>query len=75
MEGHTSAVTCVKYNSDGSYLASTSLDKTSRVWYLGEDRSSGVLEGHMRYVNCCGFLQNNLLLATGNERARELLGP
>jgi WD40 repeat protein len=32
LEGHTSAMMCVRFSPGGSYLASSSLDKTVRIW-------------------------------------------
>ena len=32
LEGHTSALMCVRFSPGGNYLASSSLDKTVRIW-------------------------------------------
>lgn len=66
-DGHCSAVTCVRYNHTGSYLASSSLDKLVKLW-----DNSGVclatLEGHTRYVNCIAFSRDGNLVVSGIKR-------
>lgn len=32
LEKHSSALTCVRFNSNGSYIASSGLDKTIVIW-------------------------------------------
>ncbi|XP_050534733.1 WD repeat, SAM and U-box domain-containing protein 1-like isoform X2 [Daktulosphaira vitifoliae] len=70
LKGHSSIVTGVCFNHDGKMLASTSMDKTIRLWQLDESNNSlccSVLEGHNRYVNTCVFSEESLLLATGSN--------
>lgn len=35
LDGHTSALMCVRFSPGGNYLASSSLDKTVRIWEVG----------------------------------------
>lgn len=63
-DGHCSAVTCVKYNSAGTYLISSSLDKLVKIW---DNAGCCVctLEGHNRYVNCVSFSRDSCLTVSG----------
>lgn len=64
LEGHESAVTCLKYSSNSALLATASLDKTVKIWNTdGECLKSE--ENHSRYVNCIAFSRDNSLLASG----------
>ncbi|TGZ53321.1 WD repeat, SAM and U-box domain-containing protein 1 [Temnothorax longispinosus] len=62
MEKHSSALTCVRFSSNGLYIASCGLDKTA---------SSGkvvtIISGHNRYIACCAFSRDGSLLATGSN--------
>ncbi|GFG40879.1 hypothetical protein Cfor_08909 [Coptotermes formosanus] len=66
LEGHTSALMCVRFSPGGNYLASSSLDKTVRIWETSGD-CVAVLEGHSRYVTCCAFSRDSSLLASGSN--------
>ncbi|XP_015610586.1 WD repeat, SAM and U-box domain-containing protein 1 isoform X2 [Cephus cinctus] len=67
MEKHSSALTCVRFNSNGLYTASCSLDKTTVIWETGTGRIAAVLTGHNRYIACCAFSRDGNLLATGSN--------
>lgn len=63
-DGHFSAVTCVRFNTIGNLLISSSLDKFVKIW--NDDGSClATLEGHTRYVNCVAFSRDTLLAASG----------
>ncbi|XP_065199529.1 WD repeat, SAM and U-box domain-containing protein 1-like [Planococcus citri] len=67
--GHASAVTFVKFDFAGNMVASTSLDKTTRLWTFedGNYQCLQVLKGHKRYVTTCCFSSDGSLLATGSN--------
>ncbi|KAL7306022.1 hypothetical protein TKK_0001488 [Trichogramma kaykai] len=67
LEKHSSALTCVRFSSNGMYAASSGLDKTCVVWEIGTGRVVSVLTGHSRYVACCAFSKNGNMLATGSN--------
>ncbi|XP_025206511.1 WD repeat, SAM and U-box domain-containing protein 1-like isoform X1 [Melanaphis sacchari] len=71
LKGHSSIVTSVCFcGADATLFASTSMDKTTRIWRMVEKNNAvclQVLEGHTRYVNTCGFSQDGLLFATGSN--------
>ena len=55
LEGHGSSVMSVKFGPTGKYLASTSGDKTMRLWNCDAWTCVRILEGHSRFVACCAF--------------------
>ncbi|XP_039298056.1 WD repeat, SAM and U-box domain-containing protein 1 [Nilaparvata lugens] len=65
--GHSSAVTGVCFDGTGSFAASSSLDKTARLWDITTKKCLKVLEGHSRFVACCAFSRDQTLLATGSN--------
>ncbi|XP_015187428.1 PREDICTED: WD repeat, SAM and U-box domain-containing protein 1 isoform X1 [Polistes dominula] len=67
MEKHSSALTCVKFSSNGLYIASSGLDKTAIIWETNTGKICSVLARHNRYVACCAFSRDGNLLATGSN--------
>ncbi|XP_017890278.1 WD repeat, SAM and U-box domain-containing protein 1-like [Ceratina calcarata] len=67
MEKHSSALTCVRFATNGMYIASSSLDKTAVIWETISGRVIAIIPGHNRYVACCAFSRDGNLLATGSN--------
>ncbi|XP_050428558.1 WD repeat, SAM and U-box domain-containing protein 1-like isoform X2 [Adelges cooleyi] len=70
LKGHSSTVTSVCFNHEGTMFASTSMDKTTRLWQVVEPKNIiclTVLEGHSRYINTCAFSEDSLLFVTGSN--------
>ncbi|XP_043288642.1 uncharacterized WD repeat-containing protein alr2800-like [Venturia canescens] len=67
LERHSNAITCVRFSSNGLYIASSGLDKTTVIWESQTGRMAAVLVGHKRYVACCAFSKDGNLLATGSN--------
>ncbi|XP_014275850.1 WD repeat, SAM and U-box domain-containing protein 1 isoform X2 [Halyomorpha halys] len=65
--GHSSAVSQIRISLDGSLLASTSIDKTTRIWQLSNEKCVKILEGHSRYVTSAAFSSDGSLLVTGSN--------
>ncbi|XP_076241423.1 uncharacterized protein LOC143183650 isoform X2 [Calliopsis andreniformis] len=67
MEKHSSALTCVRFDANGSYIASSGLDKTTVIWETNTGKVLAITSGHDRYVACCAFSRDGSLLATGSN--------
>ncbi|XP_021955888.1 uncharacterized WD repeat-containing protein alr3466 isoform X2 [Folsomia candida] len=66
LQGHSESVMCVRVSSVGGLIASTSGDKTVRLWELS-GKCIKVLEGHNRFVTSCGFSADGKLLTSGSN--------
>ncbi|KAH0553602.1 hypothetical protein KQX54_002629 [Cotesia glomerata] len=67
---HSSALTCVRFSSNGAYIVSSGLDKIAVIWDTNTGKIVSVLRDHKRYVACCAFSRDGNLLATGsNDRS------
>ncbi|XP_063919485.1 WD repeat, SAM and U-box domain-containing protein 1-like isoform X2 [Zophobas morio] len=71
-DGHNSSVTCIRYNTSGTFLVSCSLDKLVKIWDR-EGNCLASLEGHSRYVNCVAISKDSLLAASGSTGSNDKL--
>ncbi|KAG5863145.1 WD repeat, partial [Gonioctena quinquepunctata] len=71
-DGHTSSVTCLRYNKSGTYLVSTSLDRLVKIW---DEKGSCIasLHGHNRYVNCAAISRDSSILVSGSNDKQVIL--
>ncbi|CAL8088448.1 unnamed protein product [Orchesella dallaii] len=72
LQGHSESVMCVRISGIGGLIASTSGDKTVRLWDLN-GQCLKVLEGHDRFVTSCGFSPDGKLLASGSNDKKVII--
>jgi len=65
---HTSWVTGLSYNADGSKLASSSLDFSSKIWDVTSKNLLQNYTGHTAYVECVLYSNDGLNVLTGCDR-------
>jgi WD40 repeat protein len=68
LHGHTDDVWSIAFSPDGHTLATSSSDKTARVWEVATTRKEiCVLRGHDSWVTSVAFSPDGRTLATGSE--------
>lgn len=67
LEGHGADVYCVRFSPDGKLLASSSFDKSAKLWQVGPGKPIATLEGHQGKVLSVAFSPSGRLLATASE--------
>ena len=70
LEGHTSRVTKIVFSPDGAMLASTSEDRTIRLWDVATGTHRHTLTGHNSHINSIAFSPDGLALASGSQNGR-----
>ncbi|GIH29729.1 hypothetical protein Aph01nite_80390 [Acrocarpospora phusangensis] len=68
-DSHTGPVTSCAFSPDGTLLATTSDDRTVRLWRVADGSVQAVLSGHTGGVWDCAFSPDGTLLATAGEDA------
>jgi WD40 repeat protein len=68
LKGHTDRVTCVTYSPNGPILASSSRDKTIRLWVAATGQPHGpVLIGHSQSVSSIAYSPDGANLVSGGD--------
>jgi WD40 repeat protein len=65
--GHSSWVTSVAFSPDSKYLASSSYDKTVKLWSVEWQKDVTTLKGHSSHINSIAFSPDGKYLASGSE--------
>ena len=66
LEGHGDEVTCLSWSPDGRYLASSSYDRTVRVWDVERKSVVRVFRRHRDIVDCVAWSPSGRYLASGS---------
>jgi WD40 repeat protein len=66
LEGHSDSVRLVVFSPGGSQLASSSVDKTVRVWDVATGATLQRLEGHSAYISSVVFSPDGSQLASSS---------
>lgn len=82
LEGHESEVTCATFSSDGTLLATGSIDKTIRLWQAGTANPVGTISCEYEVLDLAFAPDGRTLVAGGNQkgpriwdvRTREAIG-
>gem|GEM_PF-2300322 len=64
LRGHNGTVHCVKFSPDGSMVASSSSDRTIKLWNVETGDLIRTLTGHKQYVACISFSPDGQTLAS-----------
>ncbi|MEX0940906.1 MAG: WD40 repeat domain-containing protein [Candidatus Babeliales bacterium] len=67
LNGHTSRVTSVCFNHNGSILASASKDKTVTLWDAKTGQQLHTLNGHTDWVNSICFNHNSTIFVSASD--------
>ena len=65
-EGHSRAVHCLSFQSDGSLACSGGMDSFGRVWDLRTGQCIMFLEGHLKGVVACDWSPDGFRVFTGS---------
>ncbi|KAI9283340.1 WD40-repeat-containing domain protein [Sporodiniella umbellata] len=66
LQGHTRALTQIKYNREGDLLFTVSKDKVANVWYSHNGERLGTYTGHLGSVWTIDINASSTLLVTGS---------
>src|SRR5262249_1621490 len=65
-EGHQDTVTAIAFSPDSRYLASSSLDKTIRLWDVSNQKNVFAFRGHASGVTCVVFSPDGRYVASAS---------
>ena len=69
LEGHAGYINSAEFSKKGKKVVTSSMDKTSKVWFVGEDgvwECEATLEGHTRYIHSAEFSHDEKKIVTAS---------
>ncbi len=63
---HASSLTCLTYSSDKKYIATSSEDRTVKLWYASNSLLLKTFTGHKGTVTCVDFSSDTKMLVSGS---------
>ena len=66
LHGHKDSISDLAFSPDGKWLASTSYDRTLRIWKTDSEEKEKILEGHEHYLTGVAWSPDGKRLATGS---------
>lgn len=67
LQGHTNAILGLCFSPDGKFLASSSGDKTARIWEVSTGKSKRILKGHTKEIYGVAISPDGRRLATASN--------
>jgi WD40 repeat protein/tetratricopeptide (TPR) repeat protein len=73
LEGHTNTVTHISFSSNGELIASSSEDKTVKIWNRNGKEVQTLKGGHSDGITCVAFSPDGKIVASGSKDKKIVL--
>ena len=67
MQGHSKAISCLKFSPDGNILATGSADKTVRIWNATDGKAEKVIGGHKLGISDLSWTNDSRFIGTCSD--------
>ncbi|MEO9854095.1 MAG: caspase family protein [Reichenbachiella sp.] len=72
-QGHTDAISMVKYSRDGKYIYSASSDKSIKMWDVRTGIDINTFNAHTSGINCIELSKNGKHLISGDQEGKLII--